>query len=73
MDPVFSFWNFIKKSLVKIGQIQASIFMGVVYYLIIGPTALLYQLFQTNKKTKETYWVKREHIEDFGLYLKRQF
>lgn len=65
--------NGVKNILIKIGQIQASILMGIIYYLIIGPMAMLIQLFHVEKRSKETCWIKREPIEDMSTYLKRQF
>lgn len=63
----------IKQILIKIGQIQAVILMGVIYYLIIGPMAIIYQLFKKKEKKKNSYWIKKEKITDMETYLKRQF
>jgi len=66
-------WQPIKTLLIKIGRIQTVIVMSVFYYLILGPMAILYQLFHRQKQSGQTYWIKKEPIEDMELYLKRQF
>lgn len=68
-----SVWSITKTALAKISRVQAALLMGLVYYLIIGPVAILYQLLQRNKEERKSYWVKKEKIEDMEVYLKRQF
>lgn len=63
----------LKNVLLKISLVQATILMGVVYCFVIGPMAILYQLFRQEKKSEKTYWIKKESITDMKLYLKRQF
>lgn len=64
---------FLKVILLKISVVQATILIGVVYCLVIGPMAILYHYFHQEKKSKKTYWAKKEPISDWKLYLKRQF
>ena len=66
-------WSSVKKILVKIGRVQTVIIMAVVYFLIIGPMAILFQIFHRQKQTKKSYWVGKEMIKDMGLYLTKQF
>ena len=68
-----SIWQPIKSTLIKIGRIQTVIIMSLFYYLILGPMAILYQLFHRQKQSGETYWIKKEPINDMDLYLTRQF
>ena len=63
----------IKNVLVAIGRIQTTILMGALYYLVIGPMAVLYQMLKQEKHTGDSYWVKREEIADWERYLMRQF
>ena len=63
----------IKKILIKIGRIQTMIIMSLFYYLILGPMAILYQIFNRQKPSEQTYWIKKEPIKDMDLYLTRQF
>jgi|GEM_PF-6594822 len=63
----------IKKILIKIGRIQTVIIMSLFYYLILGPMAILYQIFNRQKKSGQSYWIKKEPIKDMDLYLTRQF
>lgn len=63
----------IKKILIKIGRIQTMIIMSLFYYLILGPMAILYQIFNRQKQSRETYWIKKEPIQNMDLYLTRQF
>lgn len=66
-------WSPVKKLLVKIGRVQTVIIMAVVYFVIIGPMAILFQIFHRQKPAAKTYWVKKETITDMDLYLTRQF
>lgn len=63
----------IKKILIKIGRVQTMIIMSLFYFLILGPMAILYQIFNRQKQSGETYWIKKEPIRDMGIYLERQF
>lgn len=63
----------IKKILIKIGRIQTIIIMSFFYYLILGPMAILYQIFNRQKQSGETYWIKKEPVKDMEIYLERQF
>ena len=63
----------LKKMLVRIGRVQTTVFMGLIYYLVIGPMAVLYQMLKQEKHTGDSYWVKREEIADWERYLMRQF
>ncbi len=63
----------IKRVLLTIGRMQTIILMGFVYYLVMGPMAILYQLFKQKQQTKRSDWVKREIIQDWDTYLRRQF
>lgn len=63
----------IKKLLIKIGRVQTTILMGLIYYLIIGPMAVIYQMLKREKQSSSSYWVKREKVEDWERYLRRQF
>lgn len=62
-----------KQTLIFIGKIQTTILMGIVYYLIIGPMALIYRLFRVEKQTGKTYWIQKEHATDWDTCLRRQF
>ena len=66
-------WQPIKSLLVKIGRVQIIIIMAVVYFFIIGPMAILFQIFHRQKSSGKTYWLKKEPITDLNLYLTRQF
>ena len=66
-------WQPVKSLLVKIGRVQTVIIMAVVYFLIIGPMAILFQIFHPQKPSGKTYWLKKEPITDIDLYLTRQF
>ncbi len=68
-----SIWLQIKSLLVKIGRVQTVIIMAVVYFVIIGPMAILFQIFHRQKPAGKTYWLKKEPITDMNLYLTRQF
>ena len=63
----------VKSVLIKIGRIQTVIIMSVFYYFILGPMAILYQLFHRQKQSGETYWIKKEPVKDMEIYLERQF
>jgi hypothetical protein len=63
----------IKSLLVKIGRIQTVIIMAVVYFAVIGPMAILFQIFHRPKNYKISYWVKRKKINDANLYLTKQY
>lgn len=63
----------IKKFLVKIGRIQTTVLMGLIYYLVIGPMAVVYQLLKKEKRSEDSYWIEKEKVEDWERYLKRQF
>lgn len=63
----------VKKILVNVGRAQTTIFMGLIYYLVIGPMAVVYQLLKREKQPPESYWVEKEKIENWEKYLKRQF
>lgn len=71
--PMNSLWRPVKSLLVKIGRVQTVIIMAVVYFVIIGPMAILFQIFHRQKSVDRTYWVKREPITDIEFYLKKQF
>lgn len=66
-------WQPIKSLLVKIGRVQTIIIMAVVYFIVIGPMAILFQIFHRQKLSGKTYWIKKEPITDIDLYLTRQF
>ncbi|MBI2309922.1 hypothetical protein HYU89_03400 [Candidatus Collierbacteria bacterium] len=66
-------WSPVKKILIKIGRVQTVIIMAVVYFLIIGPMAILFQIFHRQKHSGRTYWIKKDQITDMNLYLTRQF
>ena len=66
-------WQPIKSLLVKIGRVQTVIIMAVVYFIVIGPMAILFQIFHRQKLSGKTYWLKKEPITDIDLYLTRQF
>jgi len=66
-------WQPIKSLLVKIGRVQTIIIMAVVYFIVIGPMAILFQIFHRQKPSGKTYWLKKEPITDLNLYLTRQF
>jgi len=66
-------WQPIKSLLVKIGRVQTIIIMAVVYFIVIGPMAILFQIFHRQKLSGKTYWLKKEPITDIDLYLTRQF
>ncbi|MBI5357148.1 hypothetical protein HZB78_06090 [Candidatus Collierbacteria bacterium] len=66
-------WQPIKTLLIKIGRIQTMIIMSLFYYLILGPMAILYRIFNRQKPSGQTYWIKKEPIKDMDLYLTRQF
>jgi len=68
-----SFVRQLKKILLFIAKIQTSIIMIATYYLIIGPMAILFQIFHRQKLSGKTYWIKKEPITDIDLYLTRQF
>jgi hypothetical protein len=63
----------IKKILVAIGRVQTIFFMGLIYYLVMGTMAVLYQLLKREKQLSDSYWIKREKVEEWNRYLKRQF
>lgn len=63
----------IKILLVKIGRVQTTILMGLIYYLVIGPIAVIYQLLKRDKQSGDSCWIEREKIEDWDRYLRRQF
>ena len=65
--------NSAKKILIRIGRIQTMIIMSLFYYLILGPMAILYQIFHRQKQSGQTYWIKKQPIQDMDLYLTRQF
>lgn len=67
-------WINIKKFLIKISHVQASIIMGLVYVIFIGPIALLFQVFHKEKASgNKSYWIRRSKISDMRTYLIRQF
>lgn len=66
-------WSPVKKLLVKIGRVQTVIIMVVIYFIVIGPMAILFQLFHRQKPSGKTYWIKKDPITDMDLYLIRQF
>ena len=66
-------WQPVKSLLVKIGRVQTVIIMAVVYFIVIGPMAILFQIFHRQKPSGKTYWLKKEPITDLNLYLTRQF
>jgi len=66
-------WQPIKSLLVKIGRVQTIIIMAVVYFIVIGPMAILFQIFHRRKTSGKTYWLKKDPITDMNLYLTRQF
>jgi len=66
-------WQPVKSLLVKIGRVQTVIIMAVVYFIVIGPMAILFQIFHRQKLSGKTYWLKKEPITDIDLYLTRQF
>lgn len=71
---VFSSWlNTIKRILIRVGHVQTVVVMGVAYYFIIGPMAVLFQLFHRQKPSAKSYWIKKEPITDMDFYLKKQF
>ncbi len=72
-DLVSSVWRPVKSLLIKIGRVQTVIIMAVVYFAVIGPMAILFQIFRRPKPDAKTYWVKKEPITDMNLYLTRQF
>jgi len=66
-------WQPIKTLLIKIGRIQTMIIMSIFYFLILGPMAILYQIFNRQKQSGNSYWINKEPIKDMELYLERQF
>ena len=68
-----SIWQAVKSLLVKIGRAQTAIVMAAIYFVIIGPMAILFQIFHRQKHSRQSYWIKKEPITDMNLYLTRQF
>lgn len=68
-----SIWRPIKSLLAKIGRIQTAIIMTAVYFIIIGPMAILFQIFHRQKPAGKTYWIKKEPVADMDFYLRKQF
>lgn len=66
-------WSPVKKLLVKIGRVQTVIIMAVVYFVVIGPMAILFQIFHRQKSSDKTYWIKKDPITDMDFYLRKQF
>lgn len=64
----------VRTVLIKVGRIQTVIVMVLIYFLFFGPMAILYQFFHLSKNKRfNSYWIKRNDIDDIDLYLKRQF
>lgn len=59
-----------------IGTVQSAILLGIFYYLILGPFALIYNLantFSTQSKNKKSYWKKRNNPKPNQELLQKQY
>lgn len=55
-------WDAIQRILRAIGMIQTAIILGLFYYLILGPFAILYKLSRLLvkiPKNPKSYWIKK--------------
>lgn len=57
-----SMWKAAMKILKTIGAVQTALLLGLFYYLILAPFAILYQFSRIFRKTPShptSYWIKR--------------
>jgi len=61
--------SWLKKFGHTLGKIQTTLISSLLYYILLTPLGLVFQLFNLIKKTfslksKKTYWVKRDYKKD---------
>lgn len=71
-------WRVWKRLAVKIAHTQGHLLLGLIYLLILAPTALLLRLLhqdplRTRFMTRSTYWFSRDKISSIDIFMKRQF
>jgi len=54
-------WRIISRGLRTFGNVQIALLLGIFYYLILCPFALIYQAVGSFRKIKSqrSYWIKR--------------
>jgi len=60
--------NWLKKFAHTLGKIQTTLISSILYYFLLTPLGLVFQLFNFITKTfafkQKTYWVKRDYKKD---------
>jgi len=61
--------NWLKKFGHTLGKVQTTLISSLLYYVLLTPLGLIFQLFNLINKTfsfksKKTYWVKRDYKKD---------
>lgn len=59
--------------LTAIGRVQSTLIMGLVYFLIIGPMAIIYQISRRKEKNKKSCWIRRKIPRNLNQYLENQY